>query len=180
MHPRSGGRWSAKLSGSTASSSTGPGTNNALPFVHTETSFSGDEDDFPARGNAVMKAASIQAGTARTLNLRVCVQGVFGDAAGEGLKVQARASNADAWADALTIPGWQYANYEAGDALTEWDGNPLPAGTVCAAAGGWIDVSALIPDDATQVRLRPNTVGDSGSSFQHDIALRQMSWTYLP
>lgn len=178
-----GGQWQYKASGSTGSSNTGPIGSNTLGFVHTETSGSSySYTDFVTRGTATMKAASIQAGTSRKLHFRACLQGDF-RSAGEGLTVQWRASDTDTWKAAGGIRGWEFDTDEAavGDTPTEWSTNPIPDDQRVTALGGWCDFAIDIPDNATQIRLVPLTIGTGGgSTYRHDIALRQMYWEYTP
>lgn len=166
------GLWLFGSDGSTASGGTGPGGNNEDAFVHTETSSATDAATLQTNGTCTMKPTMIPTGTDRTLRLRACIQGQFGDGR-EGLEVQHRASDSDAWAEAGFIHGWAFSDtYETGDTFTDEDGDEL----TCVADGGWVDFNIAIPDGARQIRLRPHYIL-AAQSFRHDVALREMFWS---
>ena len=163
------GYWRFDPGGSSASGNTGPGTNNVLAFMHTETSGSSGETDTEDNGIAVF--GSVPSGPNRRLSLRVCIQGDFGDGT-EGLAVQSRAANGDEWIDILHIYGWEYRDdYVVGGVITDENGIEI----TCVADGGWVDFGVDIPDSHTQVRLRPKYIFVA-STFLHDIALRSYEW----
>lgn len=166
------GRWRYDSSaGSTATGSTGPGTNNSLTFIHTETSGSGTVEVMEANGD--VSFATVPAGTDRVLHMRLCIQGEFGGGI-EGLQVNHRASGTDAWSEAEFIHGWDYSNtYSAGDTITDENMDDH----TCSANGGWIDFAINIPDTATQVQLQPRYIIEL-STITHDIAFRQFHWVY--
>ena len=167
----SGGRWRFDPGGSTQTSSTGPGTNNGLDFVHTETS-GGSLTGAEAAGLA--EFATVPAETGRMLHLRLCIQGAFGDGT-EGLEIQQRASADDAWAMVTLITGWLYSDSRiAGDTVADFAGEDQTV----AASGGWVDFTVAIPDTAAQVRLQPRYIQGEGSTWEHDIALRSFQWEY--
>ena len=170
----SAGFWQFDSGGSTGTGNTGPGTNNALSFIHTETTMFGDAET--AATNGIARFADVPDGTSRTLHLRLCIQGRFGDG-NEGMEIQQRASDSDAWVIVGDIiSGWSYGNsYEAGDTIINENAESL----VCAEDGGWIDFEVDIPDSATQVRLHPRYIA-AGGNARHDIAFRSFSWDYTP
>ena len=172
-----GGRWRFDDDGSTPSGDTGPGTNNDLNYMHTETSGSGTDAERQQNGIAVF--TDVPDGAGRKLRLRLCIQGAFGDGT-EGMRVQARTAPDAAW---LTLPsggfihGWDYSDtYETGDTITDENGETRTV----VADGGWIDVTVPIPDGAqVEVRLYPAYI-NTGSAFLHDIAFREYEWTLAP
>ena len=164
------GLWNYDTGGSTSSGSTGPGGNNMLAFMHTETSGASDADT--AGGNGIAAFADLPDQAARTLHLRVCIQGDFGDGT-EGLRVQQRAAAGDPWTEAGFIYGWTYSDYTAGQPVTDENGTNL----TIAADGGWIDFEVAVADDATEVRLLPVYIFQGGI-FRHDIALRSYQWEW--
>ena len=167
----SGGRWRFDPGGSTQTSSTGPGTNNGLDFVHTETSGSSLAG---AEAAGLAEFATVPTGTGRMLHMRLCIQGAFGDGT-EGLEIQQRASADDAWAMVTLITGWLYSDSRAaGDTVTDFAGEDQTV----VASGGWVDFTVAIPDAATQVRLQPRYIQGEGSTWEHDIALRSFQWEY--
>ena len=166
------GTWRYEFTGTTGSINTGPGTNNMLPFVHTETSGSNPIPDVELRGVAHMGAAAIPSETSRTLHIRACIQGAFGDGV-EGLIVRERASDSDPWVVADTIHGWAYGTYSAGEMVTDENG----VDRVIAADGGWIDFTIDVADSTTQIELMPEYIV-VGNVWVHDIALRSMQWEW--
>ena len=165
------GNWLFDDGGSTGSAGTGPGSNNILEFMHTETSGVSDLATAETQGIAPFADVPDQAG--RILHLRMCIQGRFLDGA-EGMQIQHRASDGDAWVQAGFAYGWIYDDYTAGQEITDGNGQMLTV----AVNGGWVDFEILIPDTATQVRLQPRYVPGQGNAYQHDIALRQFFWEW--
>ena len=170
------GGWTYDAAGSTTSASTGPGTNNTLSYMHTETSNTGGilatDTDIENRGIAIF--ATVPNQVRRQLKLRLCIQGEFGDGT-EGVQIEHRASNSDAWSQAGFIHGWAYANnYVVGSSITDENSNTL----TCVAKGGWVDFTVNIPDSANQVRLHPRYIQATGNQYTHDIALRQFVWEW--
>ena len=168
---RGNGSWVFTATGSTPTAGTGPGTNNVLAFVHTETSDSDDLTNMASNANARIR--STPAGRGRILHLRLCLQGTFRDPS-EGLWVQQRAAQGDAWQDLTLMRGWAYAdNYTTGQTIDDFGGRERTV----AADGGWVDFAVPIPDGAGQVRLHPIYAGaDSGSTDTHDVALQHLYW----
>ena len=166
------GLWRFDAGGSSQSTGTGPGGNNALAFMHTETSGGGTLADRESNGLAAF--GSVPAQSSRILHLRLAIQGPFGDGT-EGLLIEHRAAGG-AWAEAGFVHGWAYAaDYTAGDAITDENGVDL----TCVADGGWVDFSVAIPDSAAEVRLAPKyIVPPPQTSYTHDIALRQFHWSW--
>ena len=171
------GSWDFDSGRSTFSSNTGPGENNGnhFGFVYTETSGSSDIAEVEANGLAIMSATEIPVQTSRTLRIRACVQGLFGDGV-EGLQIQHRVGSGGSWTLAAFIHGWMFTNsYEAGDTITDENQQVL----VCVADGGWVDFDVAVPDSATQVRLSPRYVVPTGQTiYTHDIAVREMQWSW--
>ena len=164
----SGGAWTVDSSGSTSSSSTGPGSNSAGPYVYSETSSASSLQDISARSTLTVRPAAMAdwTGAARTLRLRAAIAGNGWSRNDEGLEIEGRAAPADAWARIELIQGWAYSSgYQAGDTITDGDGNAL----TCVQDGGWVDFAVTIPDDYTEVRLRSLPV--SGTTSEHDLAL---------
>ena len=170
------GRWQADSGGSTTSSDTGPGTNNVLAFVHTE--LSGSSEDVTTlenNGIATMAAAEIPDQADRTLRLRLCIQGQFGDGT-EGMRIDERAAGGDVWAEAGFVHGWDYGSaYVSGGTATDENGDTI----TFAADGGWVDFDIDIADSTTQVRLAPKyVVPVGGTSYTHDVAIRELRWSW--
>ena len=170
------GRWQADSGGSTTSSDTGPGTNNVLAFVHTETSGSSEDvTTLENNGIATMAAAEIPDQADRTLRLRLCIQGQFGDGT-EGMRIDERAADGDVWAEAGFVHGWDYGSaYVSGGTATDENGVTI----TFAADGGWVDFDIDIADSTTQVRLVPKyVVPVGGTSYTHDVAVRELRWSW--
>lgn len=175
------GLWRYDSGGSSASSRTGPGSNNRSSFMHTETTSSGggqgDYDLETWENNGIAVFANIPNGIDRSLALRVCIQGEFGTGE-EGLRVQYQTETDGDWILAELISGWSYSSsYEDGDTIT----NELGVDLTCALDGGWIDFDVSIPDNAIAVRIKPKylftNVGNE-ANWRHDVALRSYQWTY--
>ena len=124
--------------------------------------------------NGLVIIDPLPAGTNRTITLRTCIQGTFGDGT-EGLQVLWRPTAAAAWIQANFIHGWAYSDtYEAGDNVTDENG----VARTIAADGGWIDVDTSIPDNAGQVGLQPRYIlPGAQDQHTHDIAIRSVSWS---
>ena len=171
MTGSSEGRWRYDAGGSTATANTGPGANNGLDFVHTETSGASLTG---AEAAGVAEFATVPVETGRMLHLRLCIQGAFGDGT-EGLEIQQRASDGDAWAMVTLITGWLYSDSRtAGETVEDFAGEDQ----TIAVTGGWVDFTVAIPDAATQVRLQPRYIQGMGSTWEHDIAFRSFQWEY--
>ena len=170
-----GGRWRAVGSGSTATNSTGPGSNNTLAFVHTETSGSEDLSVFEGRGIIDMQSDEIPDGMNRVLQLRLCIQGEYGDGT-EGLEILTRADDADSWTQAEFIYGWAFSNnYSQDDTFNDENG----VERTVVADGGWVDFEISIPDTAGQIEFRPHYIDpDNVEIWRHDIALRSFDFVF--
>ena len=170
-----GGRWRTTSGGSTVSGNTGPGSNNVLGFVYTETSGTDSVEDIAARGIIDMQSDEIPDGTNRVLNLRVAVAGDYADGT-EGLEILTRADDSGTWVQAGFIYGWAFSNtYEQGDTFD--DENDVER--TVAADGGWVDFEVSIPDTAGQIELRPHYIhGEGTQTWEHDIAFRSFSFDY--
>ena len=169
------GRWRYDSGGSSATTRTGPGTNNTLSFIHTEVSnIPNTETLEDAEGRGVADFATVPNQAGRTLHMRLCLQGDFNDGV-EGLEIQHRASNSDTWAQAGFVHGWTYSNnYDTGETVTDFNS----VSQTFVANGGWVDFEITIPDAATQVRLQPRYFDGGGATYRHDIALRQFHWSW--
>ena len=167
-----GGGWKYQSSASSPTSFTGPGTNSRIAFIHTETSSGANASALVRKGRCNFDVVPTQ--VSRTLHLRMCIQGLFGDTSdAEGMRIQHRASSSASWSEAGFIPGWAYSDsYEPGDSITDYDRNVL----TCVAPGGWVDFEIDIPDTATEVRFVPRLSG--GTIYTHDIALRSIQWKW--
>ena len=170
-----GGRWRAVASGSTATAETGPGSNNILGFVHTETSGTDDISLLESRGIIDMQSDEIPDGFNRMLNVRLCIQGDFGDGT-EGLQILTRVDDAGTWVEAAFIYGWAFNNsYVQGETFNDENG----VERTVAADGGWVDFSVAIPDAAGQIEFRPHYIDtDETQRWQHDLALRSFFFDY--
>ena len=168
------GRWRFDSGGTSATSNTGPGTNNPLSFsfMHTEASGGGTEQQF--EDNGTVSFADLPVGTNRTVRLRLCIQGQFGDG-DEGVQIEHRTTvGSGAWTEAAFIHGWAYTNsYGQGDTITDENG----LDRTCVSDGGWIDVDVDIPDSAGEVQFHPVYIL-AGTNHQHDIALREFAWSF--
>ena len=149
---------------------TGPGDNNTLAFMRTETSGSQQSEQEANEDNGIAPFDSVPTGADRVLRLRVCIQGAFGDGR-EGLVIESRPTGG-AWTEAGFIHGWGYSDsYTVGDPITDEDG----VSRIVVADGGWIDVDIDIPDAAAEVRLAPEYIF-VGGEVRHDIAVRSITW----
>ena len=164
------GQWRFDPTGSSASGSTGPGTNNDLSFEHTETSGGSAQQ---IETNSVARFATLPDETDRTLHLRVCLQGsAFNGSGDRGLAIEHRDSDSASWARITLIHGWAYAaTRNNGGTVTDYGGTQR----TFVADGGWIDVEVSVPDSATQVRLRQEA---EARDFHQDIAVRQFHWSW--
>ncbi len=179
------GHWSAESDpAATSSEMTGPSANNQLAFIHTETTTAVPItiiDDLGiltmlATGGAQGQAWLLDTPVARRITLRCCLQGAF-DAPvqggePEGLAVEHRATENDAWETSGFIRGWEYADTRsAGDEVVDFGDEAFTV----AADGGWRDVAVDIPANAREVRLRPRYLiasgGPASDNSRHDIAL---------
>ena len=124
--------------------------------------------------NGRCRVSSVPAGTNRTMTIRCCIQGQFGDGT-EGLLVEWRPGTSGSWTQAAFIHGWTYSNsYETGDSITDENG----VARTIVANGGWIDVDVSIPNNAGQVALQPKYIVPGGQdTFHHDIAIRSIAWS---
>ena len=166
------GDWRFDIDGSSQTTNTGPGTNNTLSYMHTETSSLGDIPT--AEMNGAANFADVPDEISRTLHLRLCIQGLFGDGM-EGMQIQHRVLETDAWTEAAFFHGWAYGNnYSEDDTITDENG----VDQICAADGGWIDFEATIPDSALQVRVQPRYIDGGGGAHRHDVGLRSFFWEW--
>ena len=124
--------------------------------------------------NGRCRVSSVPTGTNRTMTIRCCIQGQFGDGT-EGLLVEWRPGTSGAWTQAAFIHGWTYSNtYTTGDSITDENG----VARTIVANGGWIDVDVSIPNNAGQVALQPRYIVPGGQdTFHHDIAIRSIAWS---
>ncbi len=179
------GRWLADHTGSTQSSHTGPGENNELAFIHTETSSTASPATLIDHGTLVMLSTAgaqgrawLMAPVARRLGVRCCIQGDFADVAAggqmEGLAIEHRPDSAAEWTRAHLIAGWGFAFVRTeGETLNDYAGNAFNV----VAAGGWRDVDVDIPASARELRIRPIYVAAStpgAQIYRQDVALRSV------
>ena len=163
------GLWRFQTTG-TPTANTGPGDNNTLAFMHTETSGATPDEIDTIEDNGIAEFDTVPTGASRVLRLRLCIQGNFGDGR-EGLKVETRPTGGS-WTEAAFIHGWAYSDTRTvGDTFD--DENDVERTVV--ADGGWIDVDVDIPDDAAEVRLRPEYIF-VGEGWIHDVAVRSFTW----
>ena len=170
-----GGRWRQTSSGSTVSGNTGPGSNNILGFVYTETSGSDEIDVIASRGIVDMQSDEIPDGINRVLHLRLAIAGDYADGT-EGLEILTRVDDSGTWVQAGFIYGWAFSDtYEQGDTFD--DENDVER--TVAADGGWVDFEVSIPDTAGQIQFRPHYIhGEDTQRWEHDIAFRSFSFDY--
>ena len=161
------GRWRYDTGGTSATGRTGPGTNNTLSFMHTEVSNIPDTEtleDAEERGVAAFAAVPDQAG--RTLHMRLCIQGDFHNGV-EGLEIQQRATDADAWEDVFHVHGWDYSNnWDAGDIITDDTGfttTPVPTVTASTGAGSGAVLSSITV--GADGRINSLTWASGGSDY---------------
>ena len=175
---------------STGSSHTGPATNNALNYWHTEmTSIGSTMAGFRAalgRGVATVKGAAWtrhMTGRQRRVTFRY-VAAYAGALAshpktGDGVMVQGR-NAAGQWVDISMLPAWDYQDSVAsGASITDVTGAAFTA----AADGGWRDLTVTVPDAITGLRLQPRATMESGTSvsnhgYKYDFALRAITFEH--
>ena len=158
------GLWRFDSTGSSSSSNTGPGSNNNLPFAHTETS-NGQSVDL-MRANGLAQFGTVPAGVDRTLRLRMCLQGVTSM---RGMAIET-SPDGGVWTERGFFRAWAFDNgRDVGDTFNNYDGETL----TCVADGGWVDWTIPIPDGANQVRLAPRY---DGTNIRQDQALREFDW----
>ena len=166
------GHWVGDAGGSTGTGQTGPGSNNQDGFVYSESSASSDFPDQLIENSTIVALPAIMgawAGPGRLLRLRACIAGASWLDIGEGLQIQGRASDADAWVLVALIQGWGFSNnYQQGNNIEDAGGDFL----TCALDGGWVDFEFPFNDTYTQLRIRslPDDVG-GGFTYRHDAAL---------
>ena len=141
------GRWRYDTGGSSATGRTGPGTNNRLTFMHTEVSNIPDTETLEdAEGRGVAAFATVPDQADRTLHMRLCIQGDFHNGV-EGLEIQQRATDADAWEDVFHVHGWDYSNtWDTGDIITDETGfttTPVPTVTSSTGIGSGAVLSSI-------------------------------------
>ena len=121
----SNGDWRFDSDGSTASSQTGPGTNNADPFVHTEVSSNSGETALEMNGLAVvLDDASNAVLHDRDIVIRYCMQGVFDLDPLQSLRFQGRNRRGRVDEHRQPLHGWTYSSqYDAGDSVTDSNGD---------------------------------------------------------
>ena len=154
---------------------TGPGRNSARPWFTTDSSGSTDAMVLEAGGEVDIAESVWGTFLNRVLHIRICIQGDWDNADTEGLRIESRILNTDAWELRTLIRGWVYSDfYDVGDQLQVYGG----PGRVCVEAGGWADVDVEIPDAHRHVRLIPSIDLSGGSPARQDIALHSASFTW--
>ena len=130
----SNGDWRFDTGGSTASSQTGPGTNNVDPFVHTETSSNSGETALEMNGLAVvLDDASNAVLHDRDIVIRYCMQGDFDESPLQSFRFQGR-TGGGAWTNIASMHGWDYFGIRSmGDSVTDANGDTF---TVSQTAAG--------------------------------------------
>ena len=171
------GAWKQDSGGSTGSTGTGPGTNSAGSYVHSE-STSGVEPNIPLTSTLTALASVMSAwvGNGRVLALRACIQGngTYPNDSASGLQIQGRATNRDSWATIELLEGWAYSNsLTPGDTVID----SLGVTKTIVQAGGWVDFEVVIPDAHRQLRIRniPITDSTTATNYLHDAALWNMA-----
>ena len=171
------GAWQQDSGGSTGSTGTGPGTNSAGSYVHSE-STSGVAPDIPLTSTITALASVMSAwvGNGRVLALRACIQGngTYPNDSASGLQIQGRATNSDFWATIELLEGWAYSNtLTPGDTVMD----SLGVTKTIVQAGGWVDFEVTIPDAHRQLRIRniPITGSTTATNYLHDAALWHMA-----
>lgn len=177
------GLWGYASSGSTPTGNTGPGTNTAVDYMYTESSFSPfDAFTREREGGRVLNAGLIGTGTNRSLTLDLCLQGQGFSHASAGLEIRQLRSmpsyplvsaNDDVISSTL-VRGWPYSNsYIQGSVITNYGGLPF----TCKRAGGWYDVQTYLADDCEFVLLLPQYPPDEASNriYRTDFALHSVT-----
>ena len=161
------GRWRYDTGGTSATGNTGPGNNNVLSFMHTEVSNIPDTEtleDAEERGVAAFVTVPDQVD--RTLHMRLCIQGDFHNGI-EGLEIQQRATDADAWANVFHVHGWDYSNtWDAGDIITDDTGfttTPVPTVTTSTGIGSGAVLSSITV--GADGRINSLTWASGGSDY---------------
>ncbi len=164
-----GSGWAVATSGSTPTASTGPGTNSAGPYVHTEAS---GTDALVAAGTVTLLSSVLTAwsGAGRMLTLRACLQGTFGS--DEGLQLSATIDGAEHTAPLFV--GWAYSDSnDADDTISD----AASVEQSCAQDGGWVDFSWAVPDGAlTALTIAPALTAEEETQ---DIALWEVTFVGL-
>ena len=167
---RINGAWQPDSGGTTVSGGTGPGTNSAGPYVHSESSSSLDPDiPLTSTLTALPKVMSSWVGNGRVLFLRASIQGngTYPNDGASGLQIQGRVTNNDVWTTIDLLEGWAYSNsLTPGDTVMD----SLGVTKTIVQAGGWVDFKTTIPDTYRQLRLR-NIPASTGVNYRHDVAL---------
>lgn len=176
------GAWVERISGSTPSGSTGPGTNSSGPYVFSEAT---DDEGFNmeaggGRLTTILNRSTLTVksdvmaewdGVRRTVDFRANIAGEWGDVSGqdEGFDIEGRASSSDTWTRIEIVEGWDYSatGYMSGGTVTDAAGDTQ----TFAQDGGWVDFSVAIPDGYTQIRFRNRVAHTGDNPYKHDIAL---------
>ena len=168
------GAWAADTGGSTPTNNTGPTANNALPFVHTETS-GGNQTDHEDNGVLTAKDDTFNVIRSRDIVFRYAAYGDF--AAGDGLVVQGRMVQTSTVEDAIVVDGsnediWRVNLSDPDDAATPYGRlGPFPSNVfsirgVAVTASG--DAIVILASDPLGLLARINlfdptdTTGDYG------------------
>ena len=163
----SAGRWAVDASGSTPSSSTGPGSNSLGPYCFVESSSSAVNSIQSRSRVTLLVTNQWPRATGRTLRLEACLQGAF-SADGDGWIIQSRLAAGSDWEEQRLIRGWAYAtDNNIGDTIADYDA----VDHECSRNGGWILFDIPIPDGHADVRMQLKWT--AGSASQHDAALWQ-------
>ena len=169
------GVWVPDAGGSTPSSSTGPGTNSAGPYLFSESS--SGSDTITLVKSVITFNDGVRDwldGGDREIRVRCCLQGEWDHSDEEGLEIQGQISGETTWTTIHVINGWVYdAGVVVGEDITQYRTGDVLA---CVQAGGWLDFTVDIPDDYADIRMRNRTV--QGRTFTHDIAMWELELAY--
>ena len=158
------GHWQAQDNGSTSSNSTGPSTNNADAFVHTEASANSGEPSMETNGVATVQSDDVATLVNREIIIRYCMQGAFAGSPLQSLRLQGKNTGEADWTDIATLHGWAYAaSHDEGDSGTDYNGDAFKV----ARDGGWRDATVSV-GSYDELRFAPDY---TGGSIRQDIAL---------
>jgi len=158
------------------SNNAGPGSNNTLNMIHTQTHGSVEEQKIVQEYNGLLTFKSIPSAYARKITVIACVQGEFGDG-NEGLALEGQREFASNWVSVAFIPGWPHSNtYETGDTIVDYFGNSR----TIVADGGWVEFEIPVPDDIVKLRFAPKYLIHPQFPvwFEHDLAVRSFQWEW--
>ncbi len=152
----SNGFWVYDSGGSSGSGGTGPGNNNELAFIHTETTGGTSISAMETNGLIYIKASKIPNAQSRRLHLRLAIMGDF-ESGDEGLEIQTiDTSTTPHTTNTTLITGWDYNNnYTVGDPKISISTGAAISGTSCVVKGGWFDHIVTMTDATDRIALQP-------------------------